>query len=1018
MNKDPAELRLWAHQLDAVRTCERYFASDSSHGCLVHMPTGTGKTGVMAVLAVRRATMGPVLVVCPSAALVDQLTHEFASKFWTKIGASSEWRPDHVRQALPGSLSALASELETWQGSRTIVVATIQAMQQIYAAGNIADLQKYVRTIIFDEGHREPAPLWAKVIRSFSVPTVLFSATPFRGDLKVFDVDDDHIHFLSFQDSVDRALIRGVSIVQSELSENPAEFAKQIIAERNRLISDGVFGPHNKVVVRAASEDAVSELFVAFSAELSMDTDGVLAIHNNFSLHGDIGSQRRPDVPTDLVHRPEKYLIHQFMLVEGIDDPNCTMLAMYDPFTSTRMLVQQVGRLTRQPSGQVGIRAADARVFARPSDGVGEQWNSFLEFDSACVANGGKPPLRKGEEVLRQLVTALPNIDYVQGVFRHRIDLEDADLSSDLLFPKAAFVFEIQPGFDLDNFQSDLSALLDAEDRFEHQIGNTVDGSCRYHVSLALTQSPFLANYLFQAPSLEVTIYAKVGHRLFFYDSAGLWIDELEGIGARLSPKVLQSLLPSGADNAISFLAVKNTDLGPLAVRSRTLSARSLERSGVFMGEHMNVVTRATGWVDKVRRSIGFSRARVREGDGFGATAEEYVAWCGGIESEIKKRQQANPLLARFAVPAATPRDTAPVNILVDMRELADQFGSSDGSVSFDVDGLCVDIEQAGVNPKPPAPFHFSISVEGKPHSVWIKWDAKKKKYWLFSGSLSQIKSKLNPKVSLVRRLNQLQAFRIITADHRHVYVDGAFYVLDLNLADPNGAGRMILDLITPLAGLQAITSEKGVPKGETLTTWRAGSLFRFIDDALVKGRGKQVFGQAFPAFVCDDFGTEAGDFIGADDDIGSPRVVFVVAKHKQGDPGVSASAFYDVTSQGLKNLAFLKSDGVDLPGSAQKFDRYWTLSKDGKTDRVPRRRAGPGSVGFRTLFNRVKRAPAAERALWMVCAGGMISKSVLEREFRADRVNAHVLQFYHLVVSAYSACQSVGVGLKIFSAD
>jgi hypothetical protein len=44
-----------------------------------------------------------------------------------------------------------------------------------------------------------------------------------------------------------------------------------------------------------------------------------------------------------------------------------------------------------------------------------------------------------------------------------------------------------------------------------------------------------------------------------------------------------------------------------------------------------------------------------------------------------------------------------------------------------------------------------------------------------------------------------------------------------------------------------------------------------------------------------------------------------------------------------------------------------------------------------------------------------MLSKEALEREFRTRPPKAHVLQFYHLVVSAFTACQSVGVELKIF---
>jgi len=1013
--RNSSELGLWPHQLKAVNRCEAYFASGSTKGCLVHMPTGTGKTGVMATLASRRAARNPVLVVCPSAALVAQLRQEFRSEFWKKVGAPAFWRPDQVVQALPGSIDALSEQLKKASGQRIIVVATIQAVQQIYAAGEVAKLHKFVGTVLFDEGHREPAPSWAKVIRSFAVPTVLFSATPFRGDLKVFDIDDNHIDFLSFTDAVNQALIRGVIVEERPLSDNPELFAKQIIDARDKLIAVGTFDQDCKVIVRAASEDTVSDLFNAFVAALGRRDDGVLAMHINFADSGPVGAQRRRDVP-NLKQRTEKFLIHQFMLVEGIDDPACTILAVYEPFTSTRMLVQQVGRLTRQPLGKIGDKASPAMVLARKDDGVSEQWKSFLQYDKACIDNGGKPPLRKGEEVFQKLVAALPEMDYVEGKFRKRINLEEEDLSGDLRFPKAAVVYETEPGFDLDEFRADVSALLEEEDRLEHRVGEAGDKG-HYHVSLGLTQTPFLADSLFQVASLEITIYATVGRRLYFYDSAGLWIDELEHIGARVGPKVLHSLLPENSADLITFMAVKNTDIGPTALRSRTLSARSLARSGVFMGEHMNVITRATGWADKTRRTVGFSRSRVRDGEGYGETAKGFSDWCEEVDQHLASNRAPAPMLSRFALPGSVPADTTPINILIDLNEIQEQFTSAEGEVKFDTEGLCVDITP-DTGPQPPAPFRFELTLNGAPHTIWIRWDSRKKKYWLTSSTVSKIKTKTDDRISLTKRLNQLQAFRVITSDCRHAYVDGAFYTLDLRLADPQGAGRMVLDLITPIDELAGITSEKGTPKGESLKTWRAGSLFRYIDDALTKRSGSPAFGLPFPSLVCDDLATEAGDFIGVDPDPSHSRVVFVVAKHKSGNPGVSTSAFYDVSGQALKNLAYLKSDGQELPGSPTKFDQNWKMTEEGKTDYVPRKRAGPGSIAFRRLLARTIRTPGTERTLWLVCAGGMLSKAALEREFRRPKPRANVLQFYHLVVSAYSACQSVGVGLKIFCAE
>lgn len=1020
-NRDPNGLQLWPHQRDAVASGERYFASGSKRGALIHMPTGTGKTGVMAVLAMRRVATAPVLVVCPSAALVAQLIDEFSTRFWDTISAPDEWRPDAVLQALPGSIDPLEAKLTRAAGNSVVVVATIQAIQQIHAAGEIGRLKGKIGTIIFDEGHREPAPLWAAVVREFDVPTVLFSATPFRGDLKVFNVDESHIHFLSFESAVAACLIRGVSIEPTNLSDDARIFADQVISASDRLIRNGGLAPDHKVIVRAGSEDTVIELFEAFRTALGGRGDGVIAVHHNFNVVGGIGEQQRNDVPSDLKQRPERFLIHQFMLVEGIDDAKCAVLAVFEPFGNTRMLVQQIGRLTRQ-SAPIGTKMADARVLARPLDHTALDWQSFLQYDRACVANGGKPPLRNGADLLRSLVSVLPELDYIEGSFRTRIDLDDDDISEDLRFPSAAVVYDVADTFELDRFQAAISVQLDAEDRFQHQTRGAAGGMCRYHVTMRLSQSPYLAEALFQTASLEVTVYALVGKRLYFYDSAGLWIDDLDGVGNRVRPIDLRSLLPDHADNSVSFLAVKNTDLGPSALRARTLSARSLARAGMFMGEHMNVVTRATGWADGVRRTVGFSRSRVRDGAGMELTVSEFVDWCRDVETVLAAAAPGSPILSRFATPTDTPSDTTPVNILVDMLELSGQFSSMTGKgpAEFDADGLCVDIERDD-GKSAPAPFRFALKIDGKDVKVWIKWEAKKRKYWLTSPTLSGVKSKAEAKVSLAKRLNQLQPFRVITADMQHAYVNGAFYALDLDLAKPSGPGRLVLDLVVPVAGLGAVTSEKGTPAGGKLKTWRPGSLFRLIDDALLKPGGTREFGPPFPALVCDDFGTEGGDFIGVDDRPASARVTFVVAKHKTGDPSVSASAFYDVCAQGVKNLAFLKSDGEELPGKPNKFDQLWRLSegkgKAKKTDTVPRRRSGPSSAAFRKMLADVKRYPGAEREIWLVCAGGMLSKAVLEKEFRASPPKAHVLQFYHLVISMYSACQSVGVSLKIFCA-
>lgn len=250
----------------------------------------------------------------------------------------------------------------------------------------------------------------------------------------------------------------------------------------------------------------------------------------------------------------------------------------------------------------------------------------------------------------------------------------------------------------------------------------------------------------------------------------------------------------------------------------------------------------------------------------------------------------------------------------------------------------------------------------------------------------------------------------------KHTYVNGDFYALDLDLANARGAGGLVLDLLTPVVGLDAIDSEKSEIRNGHFNDWEDGSLFSFIDKALNPDRGPAILGAPFPNLVCDDLQDEVGDFIGVDEQ--SPRVALIVAKWKKGNPGVSASAFYDVCAQGVKNLAYMKSDGNPLPGAQSRFDSDWRLSSNGLTQTINRRRHGRSSKAFRAAFQRLRTAPSTERSIWLVCSGGMLSLEKLKTEFAKPHPEPHVLQFYHLVVSTYSACQSVGVQLRIFCAE
>ena len=156
-------------------------------------------------------------------------------------------------------------------------------------------------------------------------------------------------------------------------------------------------------------------------------------------------------------------------------------------------------------------------------------------------------------------------------------------------------------------------------------------------------------------------------------------------------------------------------------------------------------------------------------------------------------------------------------------------------------------------------------------------------------------------------------------------------------------------------------------------------------------------------------------DFIGIDDpDEDNPRVSLYQAKWKDGAPGVSASLIYDVCAQGAKNLSYLKADASTLAGAAGKWDKDWTMNEA----RINRLRSGSSDEQARRDFASVRSNPRGRRRLSLVLGGGILSKRVLEDELAQERVKPHVLQFYYLLMSVFSSCQSVGVELEILCAE
>ncbi len=159
---------LWAvlrrGQRNALELAFEYLNQDQiRHSCLVSMPTGGGKTGVISLLA-HFGLQQKILVICHRSAVREQLVRQLSGEFFTDRLPDSEFP---LRQVIDG-VALIDGE--------SINVTTFQMLSSL-PARTLSSLVEAIDLVIVDEGHSEPSPIWSEISRSFEAHKVIITAT-------------------------------------------------------------------------------------------------------------------------------------------------------------------------------------------------------------------------------------------------------------------------------------------------------------------------------------------------------------------------------------------------------------------------------------------------------------------------------------------------------------------------------------------------------------------------------------------------------------------------------------------------------------------------------------------------------------------------------------------------------------------------------------------------------------------------------------------------------------------------
>jgi superfamily II DNA or RNA helicase len=163
------------HQLEAINVIENYLTgTDITKHAMIKIPTGAGKTGIIAIVANFYPNYSNVLILVPNAALPQQTKEEIDRHFWNNIDVDADelnLKPSYLYKNI-------TKFIENQDASGSIIILTIQRLSSIYRNNSplYQELQEKINLVIFDEGHREPAKEWSDINRELSKKTILFTA--------------------------------------------------------------------------------------------------------------------------------------------------------------------------------------------------------------------------------------------------------------------------------------------------------------------------------------------------------------------------------------------------------------------------------------------------------------------------------------------------------------------------------------------------------------------------------------------------------------------------------------------------------------------------------------------------------------------------------------------------------------------------------------------------------------------------------------------------------------------------
>lgn len=1019
--KIPSKVKLWPHQAKAAKMAAAYLdaalqSRSQKKAALVNIPTGGGKTAVIGAIGHWHAQVEVLLVVAPRSAIRDQLAQELGGQrgFFPRSGFGPSDLPKAV---LPIRSNG---DLPKMIAAGTILVSTIQLVNDM-ARNRAADpsydrLRKACDAVIVDEGHYEPANAWSLSIRGLSLPTILVTATPYRNDLKPFEFDHAYVHVSRYSELLADGFLRDVEITQAppQSARSPSVFVdtilKSFIARYGEPPSE-----NRKLIVRCRSKEQIEQIGDLMRKHAA-GTGGVLCLHEAFTNDTKRPWERRQPTDPEAPGAPAIW-VHQHKLLEGVDGPSFRALAFYGVLGSARALVQQIGRVIRNPQKD---RVEKALLIDHSDGFIADMWRRFREYDASIDERNMKLGL---DDFAKSFEENLPPVVYADRQFRRRFgfNMTEADVRRSLRLPLRCHLYEVIHRGAMKALAAVTQERLEEAEFPFQMIVDTNDELVILFVKLGT--SPLLAEHFFIERELHAFVARKAGSVMAILDTsrAGLESRARVVVGRPMSRKRMSRLLSKSPGTRLVEIVARNAALGPSAVRRRSSTAASLEETPPALDEFQfmaSSITAADAKSDDIDsfsfRSVGFGLGRISD-ESARRTLELWGDWTESLIAAASDSTRAeHAYLDRFAQALdGPPQNPWPKSVLLDLDEARQLFLSHPDETAMEIEDVCLECKPPrGGAPKDPR--GFRMIANGRECYGTVLFDGAKEEYVLVSTDLARLYryAEGTRQGTLVDFLNARQAFTVVPETPEVIYSENGFFDPRLGLGprfDPSALG--LDDMIRHVPALRACTSEKGAKASALPTGWAGNSTFDWID------RNVATLLPDAELVLCDDGQNECCDFLLAGRRAGRETVIMVHAKASEGS-FVSAGALHEVCSQAAKQIGTIGQFSPVEPKQVGLWSGAWKgPGGEGTVDaRLRVCRGGWNGLDGAGIWSRLRgllSSQSTEREVVMVL-GAALDRNRLFDQARRAKPPAPAIHCIHLLRSTIAAVASVNARLTV----